>query len=100
MTPDYSVSMPGGFTANQNGHCLPPVYLLVEILSRDQGMLAMERKGRRYLEWGVLHVWLIDPMKQKAVTLRQGGGRQDIRANGSLDAGPGFAVLFADVLAS
>lgn len=61
MTPDFAVSMPGGYTQNRNGHALPPVFLVVEVLSPGQTFQSMKTKFERYLAWGAHHVWLIDP---------------------------------------
>ena len=97
MTPDFAVSMPGGYTVNRNGHALPPVYLLVEVLSPGQTMSALEIKAERYLAWGAKHVWLVDPMKQEAVVLHQDGGRETV-ATGLLEADPDFSVALSDVL--
>lgn len=98
MTPDFAVSLPGGYTINQNGHALPPVYLIAEILSSDQTMVEMEAKARRYFEWGAQHIWLIDPVKQEAISLHQDGGRKLVR-DGQIEADPDFAISLADILA-
>ena len=98
MTPDYAVSMPGGYHQNQNGHALPPVYLLIEVLSPGQGLPEMERKGQRYLDWGALHVWIIDPAKDSAVTMHAAGGRQSVERGEQLHADRDFALSLDQLL--
>ena len=62
----------------------------------------MIRKAQRYLDWGVKHVWLIEPEKQSALTLSEG---MDAKTQPAL-VWPGFdlqidnglAVPLADLL--
>ena len=97
MTPDFAVSMPGGYTVNRNGHALPPVYLIVEVLSPGQTMNEMETKAQRYFAWGAKYVWLIDPMKEEALVLHEGSAR-NLNVTGLLMAGIDFTVALKDVL--
>ena len=66
MTPDFAVAMSGGYINNQNGHALPPLFLVAEVLSPEQSFENMRGKVDRYLAWGVKHVWLIDPFDERA----------------------------------
>ena len=72
MTPDFAVSMPGGYINNRNGHALPPLFLVAEVLSPGQNFENMRGKLDRYFAWGVKHVWLIDPFDQRAWTGKNG----------------------------
>lgn len=98
MTPDYAVSMPGGYQQNQNGHAVPPVYLLIEILSPDQHMTEMERKGQRYLDWGAHHVWLIDPIRNTAVVMHRAVEPKHVGLDGQLEADTDFALPLKQLL--
>ena len=88
MTPDYAVSPPGGYHANANGNALPPVLLVVEVLSPGQTFFNMRLKAERYLAWGVQHVWLLDGDSASALVFHfdQPGSSQIVSA-GELQAG-------------
>ncbi len=42
-----------------------PPYLAIEIVSREDRYSAINEKLAEYLNWGVIHVWLVDPWKQR-----------------------------------
>ena len=96
MTPDFVVSMPGGYRANANGHALPPVFLVVEVLSPGQSLFNMRQKADRYLAWGAQVVWLIDPDSSTALVLSADQSGQLV-SDGVLRAGD-LTVSLADVL--
>jgi Uma2 family endonuclease len=43
-----------------------PVELCIEILSPDDRLKKAVEKGKRYLDWGVSYVWIIDPVQRTA----------------------------------
>ncbi len=96
MTPDFAVSMPGGYRANANGHALPPVFLVIEVLSPGQSLFNMRQKADRYLAWGAQTVWLIDPDSSTALVLSADQPGQLV-SDGVLRAGE-LTVSLADVL--
>ena len=91
LTPDYLVSLPGGFQLNANKHALPPVYLAVEVLSPGQTFEDMQRKAKIYFAWGALYVWIIDPVAQIALTGVNGAWTR-VPPEGLLETEPGFSV--------
>ncbi len=97
MTPDYAVSFPGGYQLNANGHALPPVLLVVEVLSLGQSFLNMRAKAGRYLAWGVHTVWLLDPQSSSALVFNDSEPSSSLLVKaGELRAGD-IAVPLADV---
>ncbi len=97
MTPDYALSLPGGYRTNANGHAVPPVLLVAEVLSPGQSFFNMRAKAERYLAWGVQIVWLLDPQLSTALVFDAGelsSGR--LVRDGELRAGD-IAVPLADL---
>ena len=39
-----------------------PPLVTIEIVSPDDSLTEIRRKSKEYLEWGVKHVWLVDPV--------------------------------------
>jgi Uma2 family endonuclease len=62
-----------------------PPFLVVEILSKRDEMTSVLEKLAEYEEFGVPHIWLIDPRRKKAFTY--GGGRLQEVVGGALIAG-------------
>lgn len=98
MTPDVLVSLPGELKESRIGHLLPPAFLAVEVLSPGQTIPQMMKKARRFLRWGVQHVWLIEP-EQDFGFMATGDGVRGIfiSEDGTLEAGD-LTVSMADVL--
>ena len=40
---------------------IKPPMVAIEVLSPDDRMRAVEQKLKEYKDWGILHVWLVDP---------------------------------------
>jgi Uma2 family endonuclease len=98
MTPDVLVSMPGEYKRSAIGHLLPPAFLAVEVLSPGQTIPQMIKKARRFLRWGVQHVWLIEPEQNFGLMATDGGMRPILVSDdGTLEAGA-ITVSMADVL--
>ena len=98
MTPDVLVSLPGERKESRIGHLLPPAFLAVEVLSPGQTIPQMNKKARRFLRWGVQHVWLIEPEQNFGLTATQGGvDGIFVPEDGTLEAGD-LTVSLADVL--
>lgn len=79
-----------------------PVEICVEILSPDDRLRKVVDKGKRYLEWGVGHVWIIDPAARTAWMLTSENPEGIwIHPDGKLTAGEGTEIplpeLFAEV---
>lgn len=79
-----------------------PVEICVEILSPDDRIKRVVEKGKRYLDWGVSYVWIIDPVGRIAwVQTAQNPEGIPVSADGSLTAGEGTEIplpeLFAEV---
>jgi Uma2 family endonuclease len=49
-----------------------PPFLVIEILSKRDEMSTVLEKLAEYEEFGVPHIWLIDPRRKKAYTYEQG----------------------------
>ena len=98
MTPDVLVSMPGELKESRIGHLLPPAFLVVEVLSPGQTIPQMMKKARRFLHWGVQHVWLIEP-EQNFGFMATGDGAHYILVaeDGTLKAGA-ITISMADIL--
>ncbi len=50
-----------------------PPFLIVEVLPKDDRPGDIQEKVRDYLEFGVAHVWVIDPRARTAHVFRQAG---------------------------
>jgi Uma2 family endonuclease len=66
--PDITVYWP----ECQDRNDVPPL-IVVEILSPDDRMSSVREKLREYFEWGVRHVWLIDPEARATYEFRNDG---------------------------
>jgi Uma2 family endonuclease len=98
MTPDVLVSMPGERKESRIGHLLLPAFLPVEVLSPGQTIPQMIKKARRFLRWGVRHVWLIEPEQNFGLMATEGEIRPMlVSEDGTLEAGD-LTVSMADVL--
>jgi Uma2 family endonuclease len=98
LTPDVLVSLPEGFTLKPNGHVLPPAHLAVEVLSPGQSFFNMRSKVACYLDWGVQHVWLIDPDSSTALVFdAKHPGSGQLVFDGDLRAGD-LALPLSEIL--
>jgi Uma2 family endonuclease len=70
LIPDLSVHWPTKPT--QAVPSTPPL-IVIEILSADDRMARVLEKLREYVDWGVPHVWFIDPYKRELATFDLGG---------------------------
>ena len=69
LTPDVPVSTSQGFiTKANNDHALPPAFLAIEILSPGQTFMNLRWKADHYIQWGVQHVWFLDPESASVLT--------------------------------
>lgn len=98
MTPDVLVSIPGELKESCIGHLLPPAFLAVEVLSPGQTIPQMMKKARRFLRWGVQHVWLMKPEQNFGFMATEDGARGIfVSEDGTLEAG-NLIVSMTDVL--
>ena len=93
MTPDVLLAFEP-YRVNQRRHLIPPGFLAVEVVSPDQ--TGLYKKAQRYFDWGVEHVWIIDPQERECFEYH--GGDQFRFATDALHAGP-ITVFVADVFA-
>ena len=63
--PDVSVFFPN---EPQEGVPSTPPFVAIEILSPDDRMTDVRNKLAEYREWGVTHVWLVDPHSKRMYT--------------------------------
>ena len=72
--PDIAVTLEKG-----KGRILKtPPFLCIEILSPEDRVSRMEEKIDDYLNFGVPHIWLIDPRKRSAWSYTQAGKRESV----------------------
>jgi Uma2 family endonuclease len=79
-----------------------PVEICIEILSPDDRLKKVIEKGKRYLDWGVDYIWIINPVQRTAWMLaRENPNGIWIHPDGNLTAGPDTEIplpeLFAEV---
>lgn len=76
------------------------VEICIEIMSPDDRLNRIVEKGRRYLDWGVTYVWIIDPVARTAWMLTA-ASRQGIwiDPDGELTAGEGTAISLSEIFA-
>lgn len=53
-----------------------PPFICIEILSRDDRLSEMQERVQDYLDFGVPHVWILDPNSHQAWQCRPGEMRQ------------------------
>jgi len=100
MTPDILVA-PAGCSVSSRQNALPPVLLVIEVLSSEQTIPEMIRKANRYLDWGVQNVWLIEPQKQFAVVLSEVDSKRQptlVWSGFDLQLDNGLSVPLAELL--
>jgi Uma2 family endonuclease len=68
LIPDVSVFWPSEPPSVPD---FPPL-VAIEILSRDDRMAAVREKLEEYRDWGVKHVWLVDPYQRRFYTCDAG----------------------------
>lgn len=87
VVPDVCVLRPGAPWENIITH--PPL-IAIEILSPEDTIRAAEKKAAEYLEFGVEHVWVIDPYAR--VAYRGVAGGLERVASGELTV-PGTVIV-------
>lgn len=71
-----------------------PPFLVIEILSKDDTMLSMSERIDDYLDFGVPHVWLIDPALRRGFVCTREGLRVETVLR---TADPEIAVPLAEI---
>jgi Uma2 family endonuclease len=74
-----------------------PPFLCVEILSPEDRSSRMEEKIDDYLNFGVPHIWLIDPRKRSAWSYTQAGKRESVDV--LVTSQPKIQLLIQDLFA-
>ena len=75
--------------------------LIVEVRSKNDTLVALERKAQDYLQAGAVVVWVVDPINRNVVEYRQGAPPRTYAEDDTLtvpDLIPGFALLVRDAL--
>ena len=69
LIPDVSV-----FHPDEPSERVPssPPFVVIEILSPDDRLTAVREKLQEYRQWGVPHVWLVDPHSKRLYTCEAG----------------------------
>jgi Uma2 family endonuclease len=75
MTPDITVTEAAEEAKIAGGFLIPPVHLVIEVLSEFESTDAMLEKAGRYLDWGVEHVWVVIPHREFGLTFSQEHGK-------------------------
>jgi Uma2 family endonuclease len=86
----------------QQPYFTEPVELCIGILSPDDRLKRAIEKGRRYVDWGVSSVWIINPVERSAWVLTQESPEGIwIHSDGILTAGEYIQIplteLFSEV---
>lgn len=74
-----------------------PPFLCIEILSPEDRASRIERKIDEYLEFGVSHVWLIDPRERRAWSYTRDGRREAVQVLRT--ANPEISLSIAGIFA-
>jgi Uma2 family endonuclease len=53
-----------------------PPFICIEIVSKRDKQMAMQHRIDDYLQFGVRHVWLVDPFERRVRTYNADGGRE------------------------
>ncbi|MFN7934293.1 MAG: Uma2 family endonuclease [Bryobacteraceae bacterium] len=69
MIPDVAVFWPDKPTEAFPTNC---PFIAIEILSPDDRMAEVRNKLQEYVDWGVAHVWLIDPHMKRLYLCKDG----------------------------
>jgi len=104
MTPDLELVPDVVATRRQVELPYPtlPVEICVEILSPDDRLKRVIEKGKRYLDWGVEYIWIINPVERTAwMVTREHPDGIWVKPDGNLTAGKDTEIplteLFAEV---
>ncbi|MBV9770442.1 MAG: Uma2 family endonuclease [Bryobacterales bacterium] len=87
----------------QSPYPTDPVFLCVEVLSRENRVGAMLAKCEQYHAWGVPFCWIVDPEKQTAWQYHSGDEPERVERGGTLTAGEitvQLNELFSEIPAS
>jgi Uma2 family endonuclease len=75
-----------------------PFTLCIEILSPGDDLRRTFQKGAHYLDWGIRHVWIIDPMQRKAYSMSlERPEPVELTLQDSLVAPPGQPIPLAEL---
>ncbi len=50
-----------------------PPFICIEVLSREDSLIGLQDRIDDYLDFGVQHIWLIDPLRRRAFTCDRDG---------------------------
>jgi Uma2 family endonuclease len=104
--PDTVLAPDSSFIRGARLNTLPDGYLemapdlVVEVISPSQSRPEMERKATRWLEYGVLEVWLVDAKRRTVDIRRPTGNNQLLREGDDLTGGdivPGFRISLSRI---
>ena len=104
--PDTVLAPDSSFIRSERVNTLPDGYLemapdlVVEVISPSQSRPEMKRKASRWLEYGVLEVWLVDAKRRTVNIRRPAGDNQLLREGEDLTGGdivPGFRISLSRI---
>ena len=95
LIPDLVFKLPSQ-TYNERDVLNTPPLLCIEVISPSQSFNELYEKCRRYLRWGVLYCWILDPVRHLAWQIEADEMPREIFADGSLRAGE-IEIKLADL---
>jgi len=100
LGPDIAFIRRERFTSVPEKHFDLAPDLVVEVSSPSQTRPKTERKAARWLEYGVLEVWLVDSNRRTVDVRRATGNNQQLREGEVLTGGdivPGFKIPLSEI---
>ena len=75
-----------------------PPFICIEVLSKDDTLLGMQRRIDDYLKFGVPYVWVFDPTERRVWTYRV-NGNSEVTDGFLRTENPSIEVSLAEVFA-
>ena len=100
MGPDISFVSGASISQLPDGYLAVAPDLVVEVRSPSQSRPEMERKATRWLNYGVLEVWLVDCRRRTVDVRRSTGKNYQLREGEDLtgsDIVPGFKIALSKI---
>ena len=75
-----------------------PPFICIEVISKDDSLLSMQKRIDDYLKFGVPYVWVFDPIDRRVWTCSL-DGKQEVKDGILRTENPSIEVLLAEVFA-
>jgi Uma2 family endonuclease len=75
-----------------------PPFICIEVLSKDDTLVSMQKKIDDYLKFGVPYAWVFDPIDRRVWTYRT-GGNQEVEDGVLRTENQSIEILLAEVFA-